>query len=84
MKGLNGVVLWVADDNQSLAAYKGEQLLWKTNIASTYPEIIGSREIRAVVSDSPVAVIFVVVGERTFAEVDRNTGKVTSVDVQRD
>lgn len=79
MRGLNGVTLWVTANNQSLAAYKGNQLLWKTDLVAACPHATGVREIKAVVSQSPVAYIFAVVGDHTFVEVDRKSGKVTSV-----
>ena len=78
MMGLNGVVLWVSSDRQSLLAYEGSRLLWKTNVVAACPRISGPHEIRTIVSQSSVHVIFFCVGDNTCGEIERKTGKVIS------
>jgi hypothetical protein len=83
MKALSdGTVYWVSTDNKQLLAYQGNRLAWRTDVAGACPTVVGQRAIRNVVLSSKT--IFVRVGERTFAEVDADTGKVTSTVVQKD
>ncbi len=77
----DGKVYLVSTDNQSLSAYLGSRLVWKTNVVSACPTIVGPRQIRAVTLRPRT--IFVAVGSRTFAEVDTGTGKVTVAEVQK-
>jgi hypothetical protein len=82
MKALaDGKVYLVSPDNKSLSAYQGNRLVWKTNVVEACPTIIGQRKIQKVTL-SPKT-IFVLVGNRTFAEVDTATGKVVVADVHR-
>ena len=76
MMGLEGGVLWVSADRQSLSAYEGSRLLWKTNVVAACPRISGPHEIRTIVSQSSVHVIFFCVGDNTCGEIERKTGKV--------
>ena len=80
MKEINGVVLWVSADKQSLSAYEGSRLLWKTNVVAACPHGSGPGETNFIVSESSVAFIFFFVGEsnRIIGEIDRKTGRVTS------
>ncbi len=82
MKALaDGKVYLVSTDNQSLSAYRGNLLVWRTNVVSACPTIIGQRQIREVTLGPKT--IFVTVGTRTFAEINTQTGKVTAADVRR-
>ncbi|MFC7669958.1 hypothetical protein ACFQT0_23275 [Hymenobacter humi] len=83
MKSLaDGTVYWVSSDNRQLLAYQGNRLAWKTDVVAACSTIIGQPKIRKVVLSSKT--IFVTVGDRTFAEVNADTGKVSKSDVQRD
>lgn len=82
MKALaDGKVYLVSTDNKSLSAYEGSRLVWKTNVVAACPSIVGQHEIRKVTLSSKT--IFVLVGSRTFAEVNAETGQVTVADVQK-
>ena len=82
MKALaDGKVYLVSTDNKQLLAYQGNRLAWKADVVGSCPTVIGQRTIRNVVLSSKT--IFVRVGERTFAEIDTDTGKVTSVVLQK-
>ena len=80
MKEINGVVLWVSADKQSLSAYEGSRLLWKTNVVAACLHGSGPGETNFIVSESSEAFIFFFVGEsnRIIGEIDRKTGRVTS------
>ncbi|SMB90093.1 hypothetical protein SAMN00120144_3277 [Hymenobacter roseosalivarius DSM 11622] len=87
MKGLDGIILWVKADRKLLAAYQNDKLLWETNVVDACTHLSGFEGppiIRMVVSQSPVAVIFVQVGKNGFVEVDRKTGKVSGTDIQEE
>jgi hypothetical protein len=82
MKALaDGTVYLVSTDNKSLSAYQGSRLVWRTNVVAACPTIIGQHEIKKVTLGPKK--IFVMVGERTFAEVNTETGKIMATDVQR-
>ncbi|MDB5234583.1 MAG: hypothetical protein JWR44_1576 [Hymenobacter sp.] len=82
MKSLtDGTVYMVSTDNQSLSAYQGSRLVWRTNVVNSCPTIMGQRTIQKVTLSSKT--IFVRVGDRTFAEVNAATGKITVSDVQK-
>ncbi|GAB3721487.1 hypothetical protein GCM10027594_01850 [Hymenobacter agri] len=82
MKALaDGKVYWVSADNRQLLAYQGNRLAWRTDVVGTCPQVIGPRKISKVTLSSKT--IFVQVGERTFAEVDANTGKTRVAEVQK-
>ncbi|MCI1186441.1 hypothetical protein MON38_03365 [Hymenobacter sp. DH14] len=82
MKALSdGKVYWVSSDNRQLLAYQGNRLAWKTDVVGACPTVVGPRAIRKVTLGTQT--IFVRVGERTFAEVNADTGKVTSATVQK-
>ncbi|MBF9143346.1 hypothetical protein [Hymenobacter properus] len=82
MKALaDGKVYWVSTDNRQLLAYQGNRLAWKTDVVGACPTVVGPRAIQNVVLSSNT--IFVRVGERTFTEVNPDTGKVTSVTLQK-
>ncbi|MBO2009408.1 hypothetical protein [Hymenobacter negativus] len=82
MKALSdGKVYLVSTDDKSLSAYQGNRLVWKANVVEACPTIVGQHKIRKVTL-SPKT-LFVVVGTRTFAEVDAATGKIVVADVQR-
>lgn len=82
MKALaDGKVYLVSPDNKSLSAYQGNRLVWKTNVVDACPTVVGQRKIQKVTLSSRT--LFVVVGNRTFAEVDTATGKVFVADMQR-
>jgi len=81
MKALSdGKVYWVSTNNQQLMAYQGNRLAWKADVVGACPSVIGQRKINKV-QLSP-STIFVTVGDRTFAEVDANTGKVKTQDAR--
>lgn len=77
----DGKVYLVSTDNKSLSAYQGSRLVWKTDVVAACPKVVGRREIRNVTLSSKT--IFVKVGDRTFAEVNADTGKVAVADVQK-
>ena len=74
-------VYLVSTDNQSLSAYQGSRLVWKTNVVSACPTIVGQRQIRKVTLR--LKTIFVAVGNRIFTEVNTGTGKVIVAEVQK-
>ena len=81
MKALaDGKVYLVSTDDKAISAYQGNRLVWKTNVVEACPTIIGQRKIRKVTLSSKT--LFVLVGSRTFAEVNTATGKVEVADVQ--
>lgn len=85
MKGLNGVVLWVSTDKKSLSAYEGARRLWKTNVATACSQFAGPHQISTVVSQSPVAVIFIFLDKnKIHAEIDRKTGEMSAIGIQLD
>ena len=76
MKALaDGKVYLVSTDNKQLLAYQGNRLAWKADVVGSCPAVIGPRKISKVLLGPTT--ILVTVGERTFAEVDTATGKVT-------
>ena len=82
MKALaDGKVYWVSADNRQLLAYQGNRLAWRTDVVGACPQVVGPRKISKVTL-SPKT-IFVKVGERTFAEVDPDTGKARVAEVQK-
>lgn len=82
MKALSdGKVYWVSTDNRQLLAYQGNRLVWKTDVVSACPTVIGPHAISNVTLSSKT--IFVRVAERTFTEVDMDTGKVAFITVQQ-
>jgi hypothetical protein len=82
MKALSdGKVYLVSTDNKSLSAYQGSRLVWKANVVEACPKIIGKRQIQEVTLGPKT--LFVLVGTRTFADVDAATGKITVAEVQR-
>ena len=76
----DGKVYLVSTDNRQLLAYQGNRLAWKTDVAGACPHVVGARKISKVMLSART--IFVTVGERTFAEVDATTGKVTVAGAQ--
>ena len=82
MKALaDGKVYWVSADNRQLLAYQGNRLAWRADVVGACPQIIGPRKISKVTLSSNT--ILVRVGERTFAEVDADTGKTRVAAVQK-
>ena len=76
MKALaDGKVYLVSTDSKQLLAYQGNRLAWKADVVSSCPAVVGPRKISKVLLGPTT--ILVTVGERTFAEVDTATGKVT-------
>ena len=82
MKALSdGKVYLVSTDNKSLSAYQGNRLVWKANVVAACPSIVGQHAIRQVTLGPKL--ISVMVGERTFADVDADTGKIMVADVRK-
>lgn len=77
----DGKVYLVSTDSRQLLAYQGNRLAWKTDVVGACPQVIGSRKISKVTLSSKT--IFVKVGERTFAEVDADTGRIKVAEVQK-
>ena len=77
----DGKVYLVSTDNKQLLAYQGNRLAWKADVVSSCPAVVGARKISKV--QLGPSVILVTVGERTFAEVDTATGKVTLANVRK-
>ena len=83
MKALaDGKVYLVSTDNKQLLAYQGNRLAWKADVVGSCPAVIGPRKISKVLLGPKT--ILVTVGERTFAEVDTTTGKVTVAEGRKD
>ncbi|HEX8328818.1 MAG TPA: hypothetical protein VF629_14855 [Hymenobacter sp.] len=83
MKALaDGKVYWVSTDGQSLMAYQANRMVWKADVVAACPAVVGERKIHKVVLGSNT--VFVRVGDRTFAEVNTVTGKITPANVQKD
>ena len=79
MKALaDGKVYLVSTDNKQLLAYQGNHLAWKADVVGFCAAVVGPRKISKVQLGPKT--ILVTVGERTFAEVDAATGKVTVAD----
>jgi hypothetical protein len=76
VRGANGVVYWVSEDNAILSAYKGEQLLWRVNVAEAFKSDFPQPQIEKLAFASNV--VFVLVSKKGFAEIDRETGQLGS------
>ena len=74
----DGKVYLVSTDNKQLLAYQGNRLAWKADVVGSCPAVVGPRKISRVLLGPKV--VLVTVGERTFAEVDAATGKVSVAD----
>lgn len=74
VRGVDGVVYWVDKDKATLSAYKGAQLLWRTNVAEIFKSDFQQPQIEKLVFASNV--VFVSVSEKGFVEIDRETGQL--------
>ncbi|WP_019947682.1 hypothetical protein [Hymenobacter aerophilus] len=75
LKGEDGIVYWLSADQQSITAYKGQQTLWATNVASALPKSAsGPSAIKSMAWCSTA--LFFSVGESGYVELDRQTGKI--------
>lgn len=73
---------WVSADNRHLAAYQAGKRLWVTNVVVPFKAEIPAARIRSL--SLATESIFVSLGKRGFAEVDRKTGRITNRYFDRD
>ena len=62
IRGFDDIVIWSTEDKQSLIAFKGSHILWKTDVTSACPLIVGAHEIKYVASQSRFDIISLIVG----------------------
>jgi hypothetical protein len=82
VQGANQTSYWVSADGQQLSAYQAGKLLWTNSVAVSFKAGIPAARITSLVLSSRI--IFVSLGKRGSAEVDRNTGRIVSKYFDRD
>jgi len=82
VRAANKIVYWVSADHRHLSAFQAGKLLWTTDVVSPFKEEIPTAHISTVILASNI--LFVSLGERGMAEVDRKTGQVVARYFDRD
>jgi hypothetical protein len=82
VRGNRQTVYWVSASGQQLSAYQAGKLLWTSNVVAPFRAELPAARIASLVLSSRI--IFVSLGKRGSAEVDRNTGQIVSKYVDRD
>jgi outer membrane protein assembly factor BamB len=84
VRGADGVVYWVSRDNRVLTAYRGKQQVWQTPVADAFRSQLQDAQIETLVfaSNTIFVTLGKTVGNRGFAEVNRQTGQVQFKDVE--
>ncbi|RZL02294.1 MAG: hypothetical protein EOO62_22740, partial [Hymenobacter sp.] len=73
VRAANKTVYWVSSDGQQLSAYQDGKQLWLTEVVVPFKAEIPDAHIKSLALAS--AIIFVNLGPRGMAEVDRKTGR---------
>jgi hypothetical protein len=85
MRGVRGAgetVYLVSADGRRLSAFRENKLLWATNVMAPFKAEIPAGRVSSLVLSSHI--LFVGLGKRGSAEVDRRTGRIVSKYVDRD
>ena len=82
VRAADKVTYWVSADNRQLAAYQAGKRLWMTNVVAPFAAEIPTARIASLILTTEI--IFVGLGKRGLAEVDRKTGRVTGKYFDRD
>jgi len=82
VRGASKTVYLVSVDGRQLSALRANHLLWTTNVVAPFKAEIPAAHIASLVLSSDI--LFVSLGKRGFAEVDRNTGKIIGKYFDRD
>ncbi len=82
VRAADKVTYWVSADNRHLAAYQAGKRLWMTDVVAPFTAEIPAARIQSLTLATEI--IFVSLGKRGFAEVDRKTGRITGKYFDRD
>ena len=82
VRAANKTVYWVSADGRQLVAFKAGKQLWATNVAAPFKTELPTAHIVSMVLASNI--IFVNLGPRGMAEVDRETGRISAKYFDRD
>jgi len=82
VRGADSTFYWVSIGGRQLTAYQRGQRLWQANLTQAFATILPKAVIRRLVLSSNV--IFISTDRGGHAEVDRTTGKVSAVGVDKE
>ena len=82
VRATNRMVYWVSADGRQLSAFQAGKRLWATNVAASFKVEIPAARIATITLASTI--IFVKLGPRGMAEVERKTGRISGKYFDRD
>lgn len=82
VRGADSTLYWVSQDGRQLTAYKRGQQLWQANLTKAFATTLPSALIDKLVFSSNVVFVFTAKGGHT--EVNRATGKVSAIGVDKE
>lgn len=82
VRGANKTVYWVSADGRQLSAFQAGKRLWTTDVVAPFRAEIPTARIASMALASNL--IFINLGPRGMAEVDRKTGRISGKYFDRD